>query len=98
MGQKTEFTFEVEETITLKQGGKLVTEFCPKCGEMTEMVAPEVIALATRITEREIFRLIENGQVYFIENDRVYACTRCIQFPAVEIRPMVVDGSEKLTK
>jgi hypothetical protein len=77
MGQRTEFTFEVEETYTLKQGGRIPSEFCPKCCQITEMASPEVIALATNRSEREIFRLIEAGLIHFVEVERVYACTRC---------------------
>jgi hypothetical protein len=81
MTQKMEITFEVEETITVKQGGKILIEICPRCGQETELASPEVIALATGASEREIFRLMETGQIYFVEADRVYACTRCLFGP-----------------
>ena len=91
MGQKTEFTFELEETYTLKQGGRILSEYCPQCSRITEMASPEVIALAIGISEREIFRLIESGQIHHIEDGRVYACTRCIQMPSIDIEPAIRD-------
>lgn len=81
MTHKTEIMFEVEETVTLKQGSRILTEICPRCGRETEMASPEVIALATGASEREIFRLVETGRIHFIEADRVYACTRCLFGP-----------------
>ena len=77
MGQKTEFTFELEETYTLKQGGKIVPGYCPKCEIEVEMVSPDVLALAVGASEREIFRLVEAGKVYFQESDRLIVCPIC---------------------
>ena len=77
MKQKAAITFESEETVTLKRGAKKVIDFCPKCQAEVEMVAPDVLSLATGSGEREIFRLIEAGHVHFIEHDRVLACANC---------------------
>lgn len=77
MKQKAAITFESEETVTLKRGAKKVIDFCPKCQAEVEMIAPDVLSLATGSGEREIFRLIEAGYVYFIEHDRVLACANC---------------------
>lgn len=91
MSQKTEFTFEVEETVILKQGGNILAEYCPKCGQIIEMASPEVIALATRHSEREIFRLIESGQIHYIEDGRIYACTRCVEMQTIDVAPAAND-------
>ena len=77
MGQKTEFTFEVEETVVLRQGGKIVVDFCPRCGIDADLVSPDVLSLITGSSEREIFRLIEAGQLYFVETERLVVCVRC---------------------
>src|SRR5262249_47168124 len=77
MAQKTEITFEVEETVTLKQGGKIATQFCPRCEEVVEMVSPDVLSLATGSSEREIFRLIETGAIHFTEGERLVVCPGC---------------------
>ena len=77
MSQKTEIKFEVEETVVLKQGGKILRDFCPKCGQMVDMVSPDVLALVMGASEREIFRLVERGAIYFIEADRVIVCPAC---------------------
>ena len=77
MTQKAEITFEVEETVVLKKGGKIITEFCPRCAEIVEMVSPDVLALVTGSSEREIFRLIETATIHFVESDRLVACPGC---------------------
>ena len=84
MGQKTEFTFELEERYTLKQGGKIVLGHCPKCEIEVELVSPDVLALAVGASEREIFRLVEAGKVYFEESDRLIVCPLCYKRTAVQ--------------
>ena len=77
MKQNATITFELEETVVLKQGGKILPDFCPKCRANADMISPDVLALLARSSEREIFRLIEAGLVHFIEPDRVLACASC---------------------
>jgi hypothetical protein len=77
MIQKPQITFEFEETIVLKQGGKLIREFCPRCEANGDLVSPDILALVTGASEREIFRLIECGAIHFIESGRLVACLGC---------------------
>ena len=77
MKQKAEITFEIKETLVFKQGGYFITEYCPRCREIVEMVSPDVLSLATGTSEREIFRLLEIGKIHFIELGRVVACPGC---------------------
>jgi hypothetical protein len=77
MKQNAAITFELEETVVLKQGGKIATDFCPQCQTDVDMISPDVLALLAESSEREIFRLIEAGLIHFIEPDRVLACARC---------------------
>lgn len=74
MKQKTEITFEVEETIVLRQGGNKLKTFCPQCRELVELTTPQIAAALVGLSEREIFRLIENGRLHFVENERVFVC------------------------
>jgi hypothetical protein len=77
MAPKPKITFEYEETIILKQGGKLATGYCPRCDEMVDMLSPDVLSLITGESEREIFRLVETGMLHFEETDRVVVCPVC---------------------
>ncbi len=69
---------EVEETIILRQGAQIGSEFCPKCRLVSTMIAPQAIAVSSGSKEREIFRLIEMGEIYFVEEDRVLVCLSCL--------------------
>jgi len=76
MKQRTEITFEVEETV-LSKPGKLFRGYCPRCESVTGMASPEVLALLTGSSEREIFRLVEAQKIHFIEADRIFGCVSC---------------------
>jgi hypothetical protein len=75
MTQKPEITFEIEETVVLKQGGDLITEYCPRCREMVDMISPDVLSLVNGVSEREIFRLVEIGEIHFTELGRMVVCS-----------------------
>jgi hypothetical protein len=74
MKQKGEITFEIEETIILRQGERKVKSFCPHCAALVEMASPYLTAMISNLSEREIFRLIERGRIHFIETNRVLIC------------------------
>jgi hypothetical protein len=78
MKRKAEITFEVEETIIVRQRAKLVTAFCPQCASHVEMAAPQTIAAWSELTEREIFRLVEAGEVHFVEVERILICLKSL--------------------
>ncbi len=74
MKQKTEITFEVEEMIILRQVAETLTVFCPQCQALVKMITPQIAAALCGLSEREIFRLIENGRLHFVEAERVLVC------------------------
>ena len=73
MKRKTEITFEVEELIAIK-ARRGFRGFCRECDAFVEMVPPEAAAVLTGLGEREIFRLIETGEIHFVEAERVFVC------------------------
>ena len=77
MKQKASVTFEQQETVVLRQSGSYRQEFCPRCEEEVMFVTPEILAALTGSSEREIFRLIESGEIYFLEGKRIIGCPRC---------------------
>ena len=79
MKQKVAITFESDETVVLKQVGKIATDFCPRCQRDVEMISADVLALLTGSSEREIFRLIEAGRIHFIEPHRILVCLNCFR-------------------
>lgn len=74
MKRRAEITFEIEETIVLRQAERIINAFCPQCAKRVEMASPQTIAGLSDYTEREIFRLVEAGKIHFIETGRVLIC------------------------
>jgi hypothetical protein len=93
MKQKVEIMFEVEETIVLRQGEQIGNEFCPRCQLVSAMIAPRAIAIFSGAKEREIFRLIEAGKIYFVEADGVRVCLSCLHRYDSECR-IAMDSSD----
>ena len=73
MKRKTEITLEIEELIAIK-ARRAFQGFCRECDAFVEMVPPEAAAVLTGLGEREIFRLIETGEIHFVEAERVFVC------------------------
>lgn len=74
MNQRAEITFEKEETVLLRQSSATRSDFCPFCKAVSVMATPEALTLISGVTEREIFRLIEAGEIHFYEGPKVYVC------------------------
>ena len=74
-----EIIFETEETVIIRQAPKTWTAFCPQCRAMAEMALPQTIADLSGFTEREIFRLIEAGEIHFVEAERVFVCLNSLE-------------------
>ena len=77
MRQRAEITFETAETVVVRNSGKFLLGFCPLCGDEVYMFPPETLAPMTGSSEREIFRLLETGNIHFVEAQRIYACLSC---------------------
>ena len=73
MKRTTEVTYETEESVSVKVRDGF-TGFCGRCNAFVEMVPTEAAALLTGLSEREIFRLIEAGEIHFVEAERVFVC------------------------
>lgn len=65
---------EIDERIVVDDAKQQFEAYCADCKKMSEVGTPKTVSMVTGITEREIFRLIEDGEVHFIENARVLVC------------------------
>ena len=79
MKQKTEIEFELTETVTYSRRSERFETFCPQCKTLVEMATPQVAAILTKSNEREIYRLIETGNVHFVETDIVLVCLNSLK-------------------
>ena len=78
MKRKTEIEIELSETIAYSRRSERFETFCPECKSPVEMSTPQVAAILTQSTEREIYRFIETGKVHFVETDRVLICLKSL--------------------
>lgn len=78
MKQKTEIEIELTETVAYSKRQEKFETYCQHCKSSVEMAAPQVAAILTRSTEREIFRFVENGRIHFVETDRVLICLKSL--------------------
>ena len=74
MMQKTQIEIELSETIAYSRRSERFETFCPNCKSLVEMATPQIAAILTQSTEREIYRLVETDKIHFIETERVLVC------------------------
>jgi len=85
MKKKTAITFELEETVTLRQQKVTLRVYCKLCQGITEMSPPWVLAAILGLSEREVFRLVERSVMGCVEEPRFLVCTRCVERSATEV-------------
>jgi len=73
-----EIILETEELVSIK-ARRSFHGFCEKCNRRVEMLPGETAAALSGLSEREIFRLIENGELHFIEAERVFVCRNSLE-------------------
>ena len=78
MREKTEIEIELSETIAYSRRSERFEASCPQCNSPVEMATPQIAAILTRSSEREIYRQIEANEVHFIESDRLLVCMRSL--------------------
>jgi hypothetical protein len=86
MRQRTEITFETEETVQLRSGPAVVNEYCGACRDVMSMATPKAIAILAGVGERVIFRLIEDGKVHFIDKSGIYVCLNSMAVIKEEVK------------
>ncbi len=74
MKQKTEIEIELSETIAYSKPRERFRAVCPQCESPTEMTTPHIAAILAHSTEREVYRLVETGEIHFVETVGVFIC------------------------
>jgi hypothetical protein len=85
MKHRTEIEIEVSETIAYSRRDEQFMAFCLKCNSHVEMCSPATAAVIAKLTEREIYRLVESGQIHYVDTGRVLICMRSLMQPEGEI-------------
>jgi hypothetical protein len=79
MSKLKQIVFEVAERVVVRSGEFTTAGDCPFCGEKVAMGTPCTAAALYGVTEREIFRLIEAGNIHFTEIAQVMICLKSIR-------------------
>ena len=67
--KRIEISLKTRQTLVIRspRGGR--EYWCSECVEPSRMVTPDEAAVLSETSAREIYRLIENGGLHFIETD-----------------------------
>lgn len=75
-GRRTEIMVETHRTLRVSVRSRRVRLFCPACAAEVEMVSAGVAARVAGLSEREVFRLVEAGELHHAEapDGRLLVC------------------------
>lgn len=78
--RKGQIIVETERLMTVSRG-RSISAFCDICGREVEMISPERAASANRVSQRTIFRRIEDGSLHFAEtkDGTMFICTNSVR-------------------
>ncbi len=79
MKKQTEIVVEITENIELDAREAEFEAFCTECRRMVRMTTPKMCARLKKISEREIFRLIEARRIHFVENGDIRICLESVE-------------------
>ena len=86
--RRTQITIETERTLLIRQLRKRVDGWCAACGAMVELITAEQAAILTGLSQREICRQVEAGQLHFNETDdgRLFICLNSLANSTATLR------------
>lgn len=60
---------------------KIESRVCEKCEDFPPMLEPDFIRTTFNVSEREIFRLVENDLIHFLETDhkKIFVCLTTLE-------------------
>jgi hypothetical protein len=87
--RKTEINLEIEEAIGIRTR-RVITAKCPGCRRQVRMVSASEAAIIARLSAREIYRLVEDGRLHFIEDNSglLFVCFASLD-RLVNVRPSI---------
>lgn len=77
--RKISVTSVHERFLRISRTGSTENPRCPCCFGRTMMISPDAAAVITALTVRSIYRLVESGEVHFIEEPNgILVCVRSL--------------------
>lgn len=64
---RTEIRIETSEVMILRKHNRFARVQCPRCNRLVAMISIAEAASISGQSEREIYRLVEDRQVHFVE-------------------------------
>ena len=68
--KQTRITISTSEILVIRQAQSLSLADCPQCGRQTDMLTSEQVVTLTGISSRNLFKLVEDGQLHFRETSQ----------------------------
>ena len=66
--RRTEIRIETERVLLVRSGSRPLLAWCARCGRKVEMLEPRQAVKAGRVSERVIYRWVEEGKLHFLES------------------------------
>ena len=79
MKKQSEIVIEITEIIAFENTGQIFEAYCIECSGMVKMTTPKVCSVMKKVSEREIFRLIETKQIHFVETGHILVCLESVK-------------------
>lgn len=77
---KTEINLQIEESVAIRSHSLLRVD-CPQCRASVRMLPANEAAIIARMSAREIYRLVEEESLHFIEDENglLYICSESLR-------------------
>ena len=70
---------EIDERIAVSKPEHQFEAYCSDCKRVTDMATPKTAGLLFRLSEREVFRLIEGKESHFVEHASLLVCVESLR-------------------
>jgi hypothetical protein len=67
--QRTTISIETKKMMVVRPAGAPIDLWCESCAAIVSMYLPERAAALSEVASREIYRLVESGELHFVETD-----------------------------
>lgn len=64
---RTEYSVEIDDVFVVQRLGRSVEGWCPGCGGVATLVTPEDAGVLAGTGARSIYRLVESGEIHWVE-------------------------------
>jgi hypothetical protein len=76
--EKTEIEIELSEVIAYSSRDERFESFCIECDETVEVATVNTASILCHLSELEVYRLVQSGEVHFNEAGRLLVCLRSL--------------------